>query len=170
VFRLDLPTGTGKDVDGVLVRLEEQGRFSTPLEEGFEYITNPANWPDYWPGLVRIEPGGRWQEPGDRMTLVLRLMGRQVRLHMTLDRFERPSFVGYRTVHAGFPDVRHERIFSQAREGFDYRVSVEYEPRAGLRGLADRVLLRRALTRALRATIQNLEVTLGETRPSAGIS
>jgi Polyketide cyclase / dehydrase and lipid transport len=153
----------------VLVRLEEQGRFSTPLEEGFEYITNPANWPDYWPGLIRIEPGGRWREPGDRMTLVLRLLRRYVRLEMTLERFERPGFVGYRTVQAGLPDARHERIFSQAGDGFDYRVAVEYEPRAGLRGVVDRVFLRRAITRALRTTIQNLEVAFRENRPSAGI-
>ena len=152
----------------VLVRLEEQSRFSASLEEGFEYITNPANWPDYWPGLIRIEPGGRWQEPGDRMTLVLHLLGRHIRLHMTLDRFERPSFVGYRTVQAGLPDARHERIFSPARDGFDYRIVVEYEPRAGLRGVVDRWFLQRALMRALRTTIQNLEVALGENRPSAG--
>jgi hypothetical protein len=157
--------GAGNNVDVGLVRLEEQGRFSTPLEEGFEYITNPANWPEYWPGLIRIEPGGRWQEPGDEMTLVLRLLGRHVRLHMTLDRIERPAFVGYRTVQAGLPDARHERIFTKGGDGFDYRIVVEYEPRAGPRGVVDRVVVRRAVARALRRTIQNLEVAFRENRP-----
>ena len=154
----------------VLVRIEEQHRFSTPVEEAFRYITDPSNWPDYWPGLVRIEPGGRWQEPGDRTALVLRLLGRQVRLEMTLTRYEPPHFVGYRTVQAGLPDARHERIFSEADGGFDYRLAIEYEPRPGLHGLFDRVLVRRALARALRKTIQNLETALRENRSAGGVA
>jgi hypothetical protein len=37
---------------------------------------------------------------------------------------------------------------------------VEYEPRGGLKGLYDRVLVRRGIDGALRRTIANLERTL----------
>jgi hypothetical protein len=42
--------------DGV-IQVAVDHRFAVPLREGFDYITDPANWPKYWPGLVAIEPG-----------------------------------------------------------------------------------------------------------------
>ena len=45
-------------------------------------------------------------------------------------------------------------------ESFDYRLVVEYEPRGGLRGLYDRLLVRRGIERALRQTVRNLEEVL----------
>jgi ATP/maltotriose-dependent transcriptional regulator MalT len=38
----------------VPVRLELDHRFPVSLREGFEYITDLTNWPEYWPRLVRI--------------------------------------------------------------------------------------------------------------------
>jgi hypothetical protein len=79
---------------------------------------------------------------------------------MTLERFEPPRLVEYRSVQSGLPDARHERVFAEAGNDFDYRLVIEYEPRPGLRGLVDRTLVRRALTRAMRQTIANLKATL----------
>jgi len=58
------------------------------------------------------------------------------------------------------PDARHERHFDPDGEGFRYRLVVEYEPRGGLKGLYDRVLVRRGIDGALQRTIANLERTL----------
>ena len=63
----------------------------------------------------------------------------------------------YRSTQRGLPDARHERHFEAAETGFRYRLVVEYEPRPGLRGVYDRVLVRRAVDRALRQTVANLE-------------
>ena len=46
------------------VRIEVNRRFGVPLREGFDYITDPNNWPQYWPDLVRIEPGRAGESPG----------------------------------------------------------------------------------------------------------
>ena len=46
--------------------LEVTHRFAIPLRDGFDYIVEPRNWPEYWPGLVRAQPGSRWRAPGDR--------------------------------------------------------------------------------------------------------
>ena len=47
------------------MRLEAERGFDVPVRDGFDYITDQRNWPEYWPGFVRIEPGSRWSEPGD---------------------------------------------------------------------------------------------------------
>jgi uncharacterized protein YndB with AHSA1/START domain len=41
------------------VRIEARGRFAVSPREGFDYITDPTNWPQYWPDFVRIEAGSR---------------------------------------------------------------------------------------------------------------
>jgi Polyketide cyclase / dehydrase and lipid transport len=140
-----------------VTRIEHTHRFATPLPVGFAYITDIANWPAYWPGLIRVEPGSRWAAPGDLATLVIRLLGRDVELALTLSQLEPNRLVTYTSVQHGLPDARHERHFDAAADGFDYRLVVEYEPRPGLRGLFDRLIVRRAVAGAMRRTVENLE-------------
>jgi Polyketide cyclase / dehydrase and lipid transport len=140
------------------VRVELAHRFAVGPRDGFDYITDLGNWPEYWPGLVRVEPGSRWSDPGDQARLVLRLLGRETEMTMTLGRLEPYRLVEYASEQPGLPDARHERHFSDdGSGGLAYRLVVEYVPRRGLRGLFDRVLLRRAIKRALRTTVANLE-------------
>ena len=139
------------------VRVEAAHRFGVPVAQGFAYITDQAKWPLYWPGLVRVEPGSRWSAPGDETRLVVKLLGREVELRMTLTAIEQDRLVEYTSVQAGLPDARHERHFHGDGDEFDYRLVVEYEPRTGLRGVYDRLLVRRGVARALHATIENLE-------------
>ena len=139
------------------MRVELTHHFASPLRDGFDYITEPRNWPEYWPGLMRVEPGSRWQAPGDRARVTMRLLGRAVALEMTLRTFEPCELVEYTSVQRGLPDARHERAFSAAGDGFDYRLAVEFAPRASLRGVLDRVVLRRAIERTLKRTVANLD-------------
>jgi hypothetical protein len=138
------------------MRLETEHRFPVGVREGFDYITDQGNWPRYWPGFVRIEPGSRWGEPGDVTRLVLRVLGREVTLEMTLRRFERGRLVEYTSVQAGFPDLHHERQFEGAGGDLHYRATVAFEPR----GVYDRIVVRRAISRALKRTIANLDTQL----------
>ncbi|HEY8103946.1 MAG TPA: SRPBCC family protein [Gaiellaceae bacterium] len=140
-----------------MTRVELEHRFATPLRAGFDYITAIENWPAYWPDLVSVDDGSRWAESGDRAKLVLRLLGREFELALTLEQLEPYRFVGYSSTQRGLPDAHHERHFTEAGEGFDYRLVVEYEPRPGARGLFDRLVVRRAIARALRRTVRNLE-------------
>ena len=143
------------------VRVVAAHRFGVPVAQGFAYITDQANWPSYWPALVRVEPGSRWSQPGDETRLVVKLLGREVELRMALTALEQDRLVEYTSVQAGLPDARHERHFLDEGDAFAYRLVVEYEPRRGLRGVYDRVLVRRGVARALRATVENLERQLG---------
>ena len=140
------------------VRVEHRHRLPVTVREGFDYITNLDNWHEYWPGLVRVEPDSRWSGPGDRARLVLRLLGRQTEMRMILGRIEPYRLVEYTSQQSGLPDATHGRYFSDDGTGqLDYRLSVEYLPRPGLRGLFDRSLFRRAVERAVRETAANLE-------------
>jgi len=148
-----------------MIRLEESRRYPVSRESAFAYITDTRNWPSYWPDLLGIaDPDhARWKHPGDEMRLRMRLNGRPVDLHLTLQEFVVPSLVTYRSVQSGLPDVAHERHFLEDGEGrgFEYRLAVSYQPRGGLAGVVDRTLVRYGLRRALRRTLDNLDEQLG---------
>jgi hypothetical protein len=140
-----------------VVRIEVAHQFGVSVDEGFAYITDPANWPAYWPRFVRLDPTSRWREPGDRARLTLRLLAREVELEMTLDRLEPNSVVEYTSRQRGLPGARHWRHFDEAEGGLAYRIAIEYSPRPGWRGLLDRTLVRQAITRSARETMTNLD-------------
>jgi uncharacterized protein YndB with AHSA1/START domain len=147
-----------------MVRVEDSHRYAVPVERGFAFITDPANWPTFWPGFVRLEPGSSWGRTGDEARLVTRLLGRDRELSMSVVDFERDRLVTYRSTQPGLPDARHERHFERDGDGFVYRLVVEYEPRAGVAGLFDRTLLKRGIGRAFRETFEALERELGAER------
>ena len=140
-----------------MVRIEVQHRFGVAVREGFNYITEPENWPAYWPRFVRLDPSSRWRAPGDRARLTLRMLARDVELEMTLVRFEPCRVVEYTSEQRGLPAARHWRHFHEADGGLDYRIVIEYSPRAGWRGVLDRTLVRHAITDTARKTIGNLD-------------
>ena len=139
------------------IRIELERRLPVPVRDGFDYITDPANWPEYWPRLVRISSAGRWREPGDRASLVLHMLRREVELDMELVRFDPYRLVEYVSEQRGLPAARHWRHFAPDGDGLAYRIAVEYQPRPGWRGPLDRLVLRRAIERTVRDTMTNLD-------------
>ena len=142
------------------MRVEASRRFDVSVERGFAFITDTANWSKFWPGYVRLEDGSRWAVSGDTARLVTRLLGRDRELAMTITTFEPSRLVTYTSTQPGLPDAHHERHFSSDGDGFVYGLAVEYEPRGGIAGLVDRVLLPRAVRRALERTLTTLDETL----------
>ena len=140
--------------------MEAARRYGVPVERGFEFITDTANWSKFWPGYVRLEEGSRWGASGDTARLVTRLLGRDRELTMTIRAFEPNRLVTYTSTQPGLPDAYHERHFEPDGDGFVYRLVVEYEPRGGLAGPFDRVLLRRGIRRAFERTFAALEKEL----------
>jgi hypothetical protein len=140
-----------------VVRVEDTHRYAVPVDRGFAFITDTTNWPEYWPSFVRLEPGSQWGAPGDTARLVTRLLGRERELELTLTGFEPNRLVTYTSRQPGLPDARHERHFEPDADGFVYRLVVEYEPRGGITGLYDRLVLSRGIRRAFRATFEALD-------------
>jgi len=146
-------------------RVEAAHRYNVPVEHGFAFITDTANWSKFWPGYVRLEQDSRWGAQGDTARLVTRLMGRERLLTMTITAFEPNRCVTYTSSQPGLPDASHERHFEQDGEGFVYRLVVDYEPREGFAGLFDRTVLSRGIRRAFERTFDALGHELG---PAAG--
>ena len=138
-------------------RVEAAHRYEVPVERGFAFITNTANWSKFWPGYVRLEDGSRWGASGDTARLVTKLFGRERELAMTIRAFEPNRLVTYTSTQPGLPDASHERHFEPDGDGFVYRLVVEYEPRGGIAGLSDRILLARGIRRAFERTFVALE-------------
>jgi hypothetical protein len=111
-----------------VVRIEVERRFEVSVREGFDYITDPANWPEYWPRFVRLDPDSRWREPGDRSRLTLRMLGREVELEMTLSRVETCRAVEYTSEQRGLPAARHWRHFDEAGGSLAYRIVIDTPP------------------------------------------
>jgi hypothetical protein len=138
-------------------RVEAAHRYDVPVETGFAFITDTANWSKFWPGYVRLEEGSRWGAPGDTARLVVLFFGRERELTMTITAFEQNKLVTYMSTQRDLPDAYHERHFEPDGDGFLYRLVVEYEPRGGLAGFFDRVLLRSGIRRAFERTFVALE-------------
>jgi len=127
------------------------------------------NWPEYWPDFIRIEnpAAAGWSNPGDRATVVIKLLNRERALNMELEAFQKDASVTYVGRQRGLPDVGHERHFEAARDGCVYRLIVEYEPRTGFAGLFDKTLVRRSVEQAMRRTMQNLDRLFHKRRAGA---
>jgi uncharacterized protein YndB with AHSA1/START domain len=138
-------------------RLEAAHRYGVPVQRGFAFITDPANWSRFWPGYVRLEEGSCWGTAGDTARLVTRLLGRERELTMTITAFEPNRLVAYTSTQPGLPDASHERHFERDGDGFIYRLVVEYEPRGGIAGIFDRFLLARRIRGAIQRTFAALE-------------
>jgi hypothetical protein len=151
---------------GAMIRVELSHSFPTPVADGFAYITDTRNWHEYWPDFVRLENAQNvsWSAPGDTATVVVKLLGRKTNLELTLEEFEPNVFVSYTSYQNRLPPAHHERRFSPTPAGFDYTVAVSFEPRSGLKGIFDRVLLKRAIGSAIQKTIHNLEPLLDRPR------
>jgi uncharacterized protein YndB with AHSA1/START domain len=139
-----------------VIHVSETGVLPVGLDEGFRYVTDPANWPEYWPGVVVVD-ASRWAEPGDVATVTMRLLRRPVELRLELDELRPPELVAYRSRQSGLPDARHERRFANEGGRLRYTLTTEFEPRSGLQGLYDRLLVARGVRRALRATLARLD-------------
>ena len=148
-----------------MIRVEESSTFPVSVSEAFDYITDLDNWPHYWPGFVRIE--GRdhvqWGVPGGTVTVVIRLLGREVPLHITVQEFERGRIVRYLSQQSGLAEAYHERHFTSVAGLCLFRTVVAYTPRRIVLGLYDRILVKRAIRRTLRKTHGNLGAVCRET-------
>jgi hypothetical protein len=152
-----------------MVHIEVSHTFPVSVSEAFAYITDIQNWPEYWPSFVRIEnpSAAKWSSPGDQVTVVLKLLNRERAMNMELKEFEKDVRVIYVSRQDGLPDAHQERHFKTIPAGYEYRVIVEYQPRQGLVGLFDRLLVKGSVERALQKLVQNLDRVFQQRRAEA---
>lgn len=141
-----------------MIRVELTQDFPVPPEAAFVYVTDMANWEHFFPGFVRVHNAAeaRWSKPGDRLTVVARLLGRESELHMELQEFLPGERVRFMLRQRGLPDTHHERLFSATSTGCRCRFVATYEPRTGLAGLLDRFVVKRVLLRSFNSALSSL--------------
>jgi uncharacterized protein YndB with AHSA1/START domain len=141
------------------VRIELTRDLPVAPREGFDYITDVRNWPEYWPHFIEIPEGEsmRWSGAGDRAAVVIEVRGRPTELRMTLEEFVPYDRVVYSSSQEGLPDFHHERLFREDGGRLRYTLGIAYRPRPGLRGLFDRLILPRYVRASLAETMDNLE-------------
>jgi hypothetical protein len=152
-----------------MIHIEVIRVFPASVSEAFAYITDIKNWPEYWPNFVRIENSSeaQWSTPGDKVTVVLKLLNRERAIKMELKEFQRDTRVIYVSHQDGLPDAHQERHFQTVPAGYEYRVVVEYQPRQGLLGLFDRLLVKGSVERVMRKLMQNLDRVFQQRRAGA---
>ena len=152
-----------------MVHVEVSHTFLVSVSEAFAYITDIKNWPEYWPNFVRIEnpSEAQWSNPGDKVTVVLKLLNRERAMKMELKEFQKDLQIIYISRQDGLPDAHHERHFKTVPAGYEFRVVVEYQPRQGLVGLFDRLLFKGLIERVIRKLMQNLDRVFQQRRAGA---
>jgi uncharacterized protein YndB with AHSA1/START domain len=134
--------------------------YGVPAERAFAYITDTRNWAHFFSGFVALDPTSRFGVSGDVASLTSKILGRDRHVELTLERIDPNRSFSYTSRQEGLPDAHHERTFTPEGEGFRFGVSVSYQPRRGLRGLVDRLVLTSAVRRLLARTLDALEVAL----------
>lgn len=146
---------------GERVQVAISRQFAFPLRRAYD--TNLGRWPEYWPGLIRVEPGAALVTAGGHCEADAEATRppdgardhpaarRPIPAHRV---HERPAWPAHR--------ARHERHLVEDHASFGYRIVVEFEPRTGLRRPSDRVVVARAVERVAGRTVRNLEQRFAE--------
>ena len=147
-----------KHTAGPVIRIEVERRFEVSGRQGFDYITEPASRPEYWPRFVRIDPGSHWHDRGDRARLTLRMLGRDVKLNMTLARREPMPSSGLHKRATRHPGSSPQQPLRQRRRrrclSHHHRIPA---PRTVRHRVLDRTLVRATIARTARGTMDNLQ-------------
>ena len=74
-----------------MTRIRKSIRIQTPVEEVFEYVTTPGNWPAWHPSSLGVEGATDHSlEPGEQVTEGYRVAGRRGRVVWTVRERETP--------------------------------------------------------------------------------
>ena len=74
-----------------MTRICKSIRIQTPVEEVFEYVTTPGNWPAWHPSSLGVEGATDHSlEPGEQVTEEYRVAGRRGRVVWTVRERESP--------------------------------------------------------------------------------
>ena len=135
-------------------RVEAAHRYDVPVERGFAFITDTANWSKFWPGYVRLEEGSSWGAPGDTARLMTRLLGRERELTMTITAFEPNRLVTYTSTQPGLPTPSMSATSSPTARDSSTGSSSSTSRAAGIAGSSTGCCSTRGIRRAFREHVR----------------
>ena len=125
-----------------------------PIDEAFDFVSTPANWPTFLKSLESAKAGAGWGALGGRAEMVSRLMGRTVVTDLELVAWERPYEFRYIGRSKGRPDMDNRRVFEAVPEGTRLTGTTIAHPRSGFTAPVDMVYylaLRLMMRRGMKA-------------------
>jgi uncharacterized protein YndB with AHSA1/START domain len=137
-------------------------RIQTPVEEVFEYVTTPGNWPAWHPSSLGVEGATDHSlEPGEQVTEEYRVAGRRGRVVWTVRERESPHrwVIDGRVEGGGSGTITY--ALSPHLEGTTFERDFVYAMPNPLLAVLDRLVFRRRVeaesTEALRRLKDVLE-------------
>ena len=140
------------------MRFEETRRFPISRSQAHAFLADPATWVDWLPGLMEPAATGL-EQPGDRVRLVYRLLGRRVEAKAVLQQLIPGQYARVHIETAELGTLAQEWFFSDAGpDSMTLRIVCETDEPTSLFGRpVDPTLLPRAIQADLEATLGNLE-------------
>ncbi len=137
-----------------------------PVDEAFEFVSEPANWPLFFESMRSAERQEGWGKVGGQAQVVTRFLGRVVTSELELTEWDPPRSFRYIMRQRGWPDLDHNRVFEPAGTGTRLRCVTTAEARPGVMALVDR-LYGRALLRMYRRAMARLPRVVRRTHQEA---
>lgn len=125
-----------------------------PIEEAFDFVSTPANWPTFLTSLESAEAGAGWGAPGGKARMVGTFLGRTVTTDLELVAWDRPYEFRYIGRGEGRPDMDNRRVFEAVPEGTRLTGTTIAHPRSAFTApvdLVSYVALRRMMHRGMKA-------------------
>lgn len=124
-----------------------------PVEEAFDFVSNPANWPTFFRQMTSAEVLEGWGHPGGTARMVNRVLGQEVVTDVELVEWNPPHGFRYVGHNRGRAQTDNRRVFEAVPGGTRLTGTTTAQVGAGLAGLLDRVTLvaaRRVFDRAMK--------------------
>ena len=125
----------------------------TSVEEAFDFVSNPANWPTYFQQMKSAEVLDGWGRAGGTARMVNRILGQEVVTDLSLVEWDPPHSFRYIGHNRGRADTDNSRVFEAVPGGTRLTGTTTAQVGPGLAGLLDRVTLlaaRRVFNRAMK--------------------
>ncbi len=124
-----------------------------PPDEAFAFVSEPSNWPAFFPSVRSVSKEQGWEAVGGRASMASDFLGRTVAAELEMTVWDPPREFRYLMRQVGGPPLDNRRVFEPVPGGTRLRGSTEGTMRLGPRGLIDRVrvqALRRIYAEAMK--------------------
>ena len=97
------------------MRFEESCTIPVPRKVAWDYLIDPKTWSFFWNGMVEVVDVDqvRWEQPGDQMQFVYRLLGRHLEGSGELLELTPGEYVRFAVHVPAIGDVTEEWIYRE---------------------------------------------------------
>ena len=146
-----------------MAKVEMTRQYDVERSELFTFITQPQSWPRWYNNCIAVDESNGWAEVGDEAELTIRLLGRDVAVHMELDEYTVDTHTKIHTTAKGLPEVVQSWDLADGANGStEVTVTLETsEATSFFDKVIDRFLLPKTIERDLARSLDNLEDLVG---------